>query len=87
MLWKNANTFEDFSSELAGNLVKKFPVTPNKFNNDSTKQYYTNAKKNHLNFKLSNTTLKTTKKNLSCMDTLKVAGLNGILWKSLIVAP
>ena len=38
MLCKNANTFEDFSSELAGNLVKNFPVTPNKFNNDLTKQ-------------------------------------------------
>ena len=45
MLCKNANAFKNLSSELAGNVVKKLPVTPNKFNNDSTEQHYTNAEK------------------------------------------
>ena len=30
---KNSNTFKDFYSELVGNLVRKLPVAPNKFNN------------------------------------------------------
>ena len=34
---KNANTFKDFYSDLAGNLVRKLPVAINKFNNNSTK--------------------------------------------------
>ena len=68
MLCKNANAFKNLSSELAGNVVKKFPVTPNKFNNDSTEQHYTNAEKNHPNFKFSSATLETTKTNLSCLD-------------------
>lgn len=32
---KNANTFKDFN--LAGNLVRKLPVTPNKFNKNLMK--------------------------------------------------
>ena len=34
---KNTNIFKDFYSDLAGNLVRKLPVTLNKFNNNSTK--------------------------------------------------
>ena len=41
---KNANTFKDFN--LAGNLVRKLPVTPNKFNKNLMKQYYKNIEKN-----------------------------------------
>ena len=83
MLCKNANAFKNVSSELAGNAVKKLPVTPNKFNNCSTEQYNTNAKKNHPNFKLSSATLETTKKNLSCLDASYVPGSDGILSNSL----
>ena len=36
---------KDFYSELAGNLVRKLPVTSNKFTNNSTKQYYINVEK------------------------------------------
>ena len=39
---KNKNTFKDLYSDLAGNLVKKLPVTLNKFDNNSTKQYRMN---------------------------------------------
>ena len=38
-LTKNENIFKDFYSDLAGTLVRKLPVTLNKFNNNSTKQY------------------------------------------------
>ena len=31
---KNANTFKDFYSDLAGTLVRKLPVALNKFNNN-----------------------------------------------------
>ena len=38
-LTKNENIFKDFYSDLAETLVRKLPVTLNKFNNNSTKQY------------------------------------------------
>ena len=34
---KKANIFKDFYSDLAGKLVRKLPVVPNKFNNNSKK--------------------------------------------------
>ena len=42
--WKseNAKNFKDLYSDLAGNLVRTLPVALNKFNNNSTKQYYMN---------------------------------------------
>ena len=43
---KNAYIFKDFYSGLVGTLVKKLPVAPNKFNNNLTKQYHMNIKKN-----------------------------------------
>ena len=46
---KNANTFKDFYCDLAGNLVRKLPVVLNKFNDNSTKQYYMNIEKNCYN--------------------------------------
>ena len=42
---KNANIFKNFYSDLAGNFVRKLPVALNKFNNNSTKQYYMNIEK------------------------------------------
>ena len=35
---KNTNIFKDFYFGLTGTLVKKLPVAPSKFNNNSTKQ-------------------------------------------------
>ena len=43
---KNANTFKDFYSDLPENLVRKFPVSLNKFNINSIKQYYINIDQN-----------------------------------------
>ena len=64
---KNAKTIED----LAGNLVRKFAVAINRFNNNSTKQCYMNVEKNYHNFELCNATLETIKKILACLDTSK----------------
>ena len=52
--------------KLAGNLVRTLPVAPNKFNNNSTKQYY---EKNCDNFELC--IWKLFKNVLSCLDTSK----------------
>ena len=62
---KNANIFKDFYSDLAGTLVRKLPVALNKFNNNSTKQYYMNIEKSCHNFELCNATQETIKKILA----------------------
>ena len=80
---KNANTFKDFYSDLAGNLVRKLPVALNKFNNNSTKHYYMNIAKSCHNFELCNATLETIKKILACLDASKAPGLDGIFSKFL----
>ena len=54
---KNENIFKDFYSGLAGNLVRKLPVTINKFNNNLMKQYYMNIENTCHKFKLCNATL------------------------------
>ena len=72
---KNANIFKDFYSGLAGTLVKKLPVAPNKFNNNSTKQYYMNIEKKYHNLELCNATLESIKQILACLDLSKVPGL------------
>ena len=56
---KNANIFKDLYPDLAGTLVKKLPVALNKFNNNSTKQYYMNIEKSCHNFELCSATLET----------------------------
>ena len=80
---RNANVFKDFNSDLAGNLVRKLPVTLCKFNNNSTEHYYINIEKNCHNFELCNTTLETIKKILPYLGTSKAPGLDGISSKFL----
>ena len=75
---KNANTFKDFYYRSAGNLVRKMPVALNKFNKNSTKQYYMNMDKNCHNFELRNAILETIKMFLAYLDTSKALGLGGI---------
>ena len=65
---KKTNIFKDFYSDIAGNLVIKFPVALNKFNNNSTKQYYINTEKSCRNIEQCNATLETIKKILACLD-------------------
>ena len=80
---KNANIFKDFYSDLAGTLVRKLPVALNKFNNNSTKQYYMNIEKSCHNFELCSATLETIKKILACLDSSKAPGLDKISLKFL----
>ena len=80
---KTANIFKDCYFDLAGKLVRKLPVAPNKFNNNSTKQYYMNVEKSYHNFKLCNATLETIKKILACQGLWKAPGLDGISSKLL----
>ena len=49
---KNANIFKTSYSELAGNLVKKLPKPPLKFNTDKTMMFYKKLKPNLEKFKL-----------------------------------
>ena len=80
---KNANIFKEFYSDLAGKLMRKLPVALNKFNNNSTKQYYMNIKKSCHNCELCNATLETIKKILACLDSSKAPGLDGMYSKFL----
>ena len=75
---KNANICKDFYSDLVGNLVRKLSVALDKFNNNSTKQYYMNIEKSCHDFKLCNATLGTMKKILDCLDASKAPVLNRI---------
>ena len=59
---KNVNIFKDFYSDLARQLVRKLLVAFNKFNYNSTKQYYMNIEKSRHNFELCNATLETIKR-------------------------
>ena len=74
-LRKLKNSFKDFYSDLAGNLVRKYPVAFSKLYNNSMKQYYVNIKKSCPNFELCSATLETIKKILACLDTSKDPGL------------
>ena len=75
---KTTNVFQDFYSDLAGTLVRKLSVALNKFNNNSTKQYYMNIDKSCHNFELCNATLETIKKILACLESSKAPGLDEI---------
>ena len=75
---KNENIFNDFYSDLAGNLVRKLLVAFDKFNNNLTKQYYMNMEKSCHNFELCNAKLETIKKILVCLDASKAPGFDRI---------
>ena len=79
----NANVFKDFYSDLATTLVRKLPVALNKFNNNSTKQYYMNIEKSSHNFELCNATLETIEEILACLDSSKAPGLDEVSSKFL----
>ena len=49
---KNASVFKTFYSELAGNLFKKLPKSPLKFNSEKTNMFYRKLKPNTEKFEL-----------------------------------
>ena len=63
--------------------ITTLPVALNKFNNNSTNQYYMNIEKIRHNFELCNATLETIKKILACLEASKAPGLDGISSKFL----
>ena len=73
--------------DLAEKLVRKLPFALNKFNKNSTKQYYMNVQKSCHNFELCNATLETIKRILACLDSSKAPGLDGISSKFLKNGP
>ena len=75
---KNANICKTFYSELAGNLVKKLPKPPLKFNIDKTMMFYQKLKPNLEKFELVCITEETIKKLLCCLDVSKAPGIDEI---------
>ena len=75
---KNANIFKTFYSELAGNLVKKLPKPPLKFNTDKTMMFYKKLKPNLEKFKLICITEETIKKLLCCLDVSEAPEMDEI---------
>ena len=75
---KNINIFKTFYSELAGNVVKKVPKPPLKFNADKTVMFYKKLKPNLEKFELVCITEETIKKLLCCLDVSKAPGMDEI---------
>ena len=75
---KNENIFKTFYSELAGNLVKKLPKPPLKFNTDKTMIFCKKLKPNLEKFELVCITEETIKKLSCCLDVSKVLGMDEI---------
>ena len=80
---KNANIFKTFYSELAGNLFKKLPKSPLKFNSEKTNMFYRKLKPNIEKFELSCITEDITNKLLRCLDVSKAPGMDEISSKFL----
>ena len=72
---KNANTFKDVYSKLAGDLVGKLPVAPNKFKNKAVLHEY-REKQTTITMNYVIATLEA-KKILSSLDTSKTPSLDG----------
>ena len=74
----NANIFKTFNSELAGNLVKRLPKPPLKFNSNKTMMFYKKLKPNLEKFELVCITEEKIKKLLCCLDVCKAPGMDEI---------
>ena len=80
----NANTFKDFYSNLASDLVDKLPPPSNRFGMTSVRKYYQNI--SYLipsKFNFSNVTEDLVLKLLNKMDTDKAAGIDNLSGKFL----
>ena len=75
---KKANISKPFYSELAGNLGKKLPKPPLKFNSEKTKMLYKKLKPNIEKFEFLCITEDITNKLLRCLDVSKAPGMDEI---------
>ena len=80
---KNANIFKTFYSELAGNLLKKLPKPPLKFNSEKTKMFYKKLKPNIGKLELLCFAEDITNTSLRCLDVCKAPGMDEISYKFL----
>ena len=75
---KNANTFKDFYSNLAADLVNRLPAVKNIFGINSVKQYYSALNITSDSFKLQSTNKEEIFKILSNVDLEKACDLDEI---------
>ena len=80
---KNSNTFMEFFSNLAADLVKKLPRPPNKFGIETVKRYYKNYNLEKKNFTLNQVTEEAVLELLLSVNTSKAAGLDNLSGKFL----
>ena len=74
----NAETFKDFYSNLALNLVRQLPLPTNRFGLDSIKEYYSHLNLENKNFNLSPVTNDVVLKLLQTIDPSKAIGLDNL---------
>ena len=75
---KNGNTFRDFYSNLAADLVNRLPTTKSIFGMNSVKEYYSALNIASDSFKVQLTNKKEVFKILSNVDPEKACGLDKI---------
>ena len=75
---KNTNTFKDFYSKLAADLVNRLPAAKSIFGMNSVKEYYSALKIPSESFKLQLTNKEDAFKILSNVDSEKACGLDEI---------
>ena len=73
-----AETFKDYFSNLASNLVVELPTPPGKFGIESVKGYYEKYNLDGNDFTLSPTTEQTILKLLNSINPCKAAGLDNL---------
>ena len=79
----NAEIFKDFYSNLASDLLKKLPSSPNKFGKETVKKYYKNISLDGKSFSFRPTTPASVLKLLQEINPAKSAGIDNMAGKFL----
>ena len=79
----NAEIFKDFYSNLASDLLKKLPSSPNKFGQETVKKYYKNINSDGKSFSFRPTTPASVLKLLQEINPAKSAGIDNMAGKFL----
>ena len=79
----NAEIFKDFYSNLASDLLKKLPSSPNKFGKETVKKYYKNINLDGKSFSFQPTTPASVLKLLQEINPAKSAGIDNMASKFL----
>ena len=80
---QNAETFKNYFTSLAGNLVKKLPIATNKFGIESVKQYYKDLGIDQNNFKFQSINKEYVNILMLKMNESKASGIDNISAKFL----